>query len=51
MFVSPLHRLPRMLIYALQTGKDEYDASEQEDDAQIKATDCIFQALRADLDG
>jgi hypothetical protein len=35
----------------LQTGKDEYDASKKEDDAQPKATGSIFQGLRADLDG
>lgn len=34
-----------------QTGKDEYDASKKEDGVQPKATDSLFQGLRADLDG
>ena len=34
-----------------QTGKDEYDVSKKEDEAQPKSTGSIFQGLRADLDG
>ncbi|KAG8743102.1 hypothetical protein FRC10_000402 [Ceratobasidium sp. 414] len=36
------------LIY---TGKDEYDASKQEDEKEFRSTGSVFQGLRADLDG
>ncbi|KAG8964408.1 hypothetical protein FRC03_001809 [Tulasnella sp. 419] len=36
------------LIY---TGKDEFDASEPEDEWQFKNSEGVFQGLRADLDG
>ncbi|KAG8689809.1 hypothetical protein FRC09_012247, partial [Ceratobasidium sp. 395] len=36
------------LIY---TGKDEYDASKQEDEKEFQSTGSVFQGLRADLDG
>jgi hypothetical protein len=35
----------------LQTGKDEYDASTNEDQKQSFAAGSVFQGLRADLDG
>ncbi|KAG8883551.1 hypothetical protein FRB97_006398 [Tulasnella sp. 331] len=42
---------PATCIYSLiYTGKDEYDASRDEDERNFKTTGGVFQGLRADLD-
>ncbi|KZT11459.1 uncharacterized protein LAESUDRAFT_720694 [Laetiporus sulphureus 93-53] len=38
-------------IELIYTGKDEYDASKEEDEEQPEITGSVFQGLRADLDG
>ncbi|KNZ80421.1 Sacsin [Termitomyces sp. J132] len=45
---NPPNKLKYELIY---TAKDEYDASEREEEQQSAATGSIFQGLRADLEG
>ncbi|EIN13823.1 hypothetical protein PUNSTDRAFT_117488 [Punctularia strigosozonata HHB-11173 SS5] len=45
---NPPSRMKYELIY---TGKDEYDASKKEDDAQTQTSGSVFQGLRADLEG